>query len=293
MTEKASDSDFSPSTHTRLKRWAYIASTTLLIFAVTGSDLTGSGKIAGMDIRIGAGYSVRDGLILLVMLINLRMLLTWPALPLSTRRKKFEIFDHSFAVFLSGIAIWIGVDAHLESGWPKGLAVFGLVAWTIAILWAYDLPTLTRFFIERDIWNPWVKSDDEVRYLATLTPYTFYYCPDDPDMKKVISFSDKGEIVIGSNDNENTWSAEQGRLIIYNKSGAIYSRFRFHRSSLTWQNTNDRGTPSLRNQFMIAGEPTTSAAARAKVLSDASAVVNAADDVNAGDQAARPADANG
>ncbi|WP_417685295.1 hypothetical protein [Roseibium sp.] len=79
--------------------------------------------------------------------------------------------------------------------------------------------------------------------------WRFYFSPQrTKEASKIVKFSPDGTFAKGGNDNETTWSIQNGILEIMNREGKVFSRFK--RDGEAFTHTNDEDTLSLRDQFI-------------------------------------------
>ena len=67
---------------------------------------------------------------------------------------------------------------------------------------------------------------------------------------KILAFGENGEITRGKNQNEHTWTVENGRLVIYNDKNQVFNRFEIDRETNRLKSTGDKDILALPGQFM-------------------------------------------
>jgi len=82
-------------------------------------------------------------------------------------------------------------------------------------------------------------------------PFDLYYRGDSaPEHNKRIYFKEDGSIGDGNN-NENRWGVKFGVLELYASSGAVYSKFRWDKTTGKLQHVNDPTLPSVMGQYIV------------------------------------------
>lgn len=82
-------------------------------------------------------------------------------------------------------------------------------------------------------------------------PFDLYYRGESaPEHKKRIYFKVDGSVGDG-NANENRWAVRFGLLELYSSSGAVYSKFRWDKSTGKLQHVNDPTLPSVMGQYIV------------------------------------------
>jgi hypothetical protein len=95
-------------------------------------------------------------------------------------------------------------------------------------------------------------SDSEIADAIKRRPYRLQFNPKKGrDGSKIIMFGPEGKILEGSNDNENSWRARNGRLELLNSDGKVFSRFKLDPPTNLFLHTNESDTLSIKGQYLV------------------------------------------
>ncbi len=111
----------------------------------------------------------------------------------------------------------------------------------------------TSLSAERGVANPSSDvSDNEISDAVRQRPYRLQFNPKKGrDGSKIIMFGPNGKILEGSNHNESSWRAHNGRLELLNSDGKVFSRFKFDLSTKLFLHTNESDTLSIKGQYLV------------------------------------------
>lgn len=95
-------------------------------------------------------------------------------------------------------------------------------------------------------------SDSEISSAIRKQPYRLQFNPKKgKNGSKLMMFGPDGKILEGSNDNEYSWQANNGKLELINKDGKVFSRFNLDLPTNLFLHTNDSDTLSIKGQYLI------------------------------------------